>query len=91
MLHAAENAIDEILATYRAPNLPIEKLREMSVAAFHDPLKAFRRQYPQGEHVVVAHDVERTFSRTYGDMAVQYMNLQAFIEALMGKTRSDSI
>jgi hypothetical protein len=41
--------------------------------------------------VVVAHDVERTFSRTYGDMAVQHMNLQGFIEALMGKTRSGSI
>jgi hypothetical protein len=41
VLHAAENAIDEILARYRAPNLPIEKLREISVAAFDDPLRAF--------------------------------------------------
>jgi len=41
VLHEAEGVIDQILATYRAPNLPIEKLREISVASFHDPLKAF--------------------------------------------------
>ena len=41
VLHAAEATIQEILATYRAPNLPIEKLREISLAEFHDPLRAF--------------------------------------------------
>lgn len=41
VLHAAEAAIQEILATYRAPNIPIEKLRDMSLAEIHDPLKAF--------------------------------------------------
>jgi hypothetical protein len=41
VLHAAEAAIQEILATYRAPNIPIEKLRDMPLAELHDPLKAF--------------------------------------------------
>ena len=41
VLHAAEAAIQEILATYRAPNIPIEKLRDMPLAEIHDPLKAF--------------------------------------------------
>ncbi len=41
VLQAAEAAIKEILARYRAPNLPIEKLREMSLDEIHDPLKAF--------------------------------------------------
>ena len=41
VLHAAEAAIQEILATYRAPNLPIEKFREITVSTIHDPLKAF--------------------------------------------------
>ena len=41
VLHAAEAAIQEILATYRAPNIPIEKLRDMPLAEVHDPLKAF--------------------------------------------------
>ena len=41
VLAAAEETIQEILATYRTPNLPIEKLREISLAEFNDPLKAF--------------------------------------------------
>ena len=41
VLAAAEETIQEILASYRAPNLPIEKLREMSLADVHNPLKPF--------------------------------------------------
>jgi predicted AAA+ superfamily ATPase len=82
--------VDFVLARRGQPPLTVECKWSASDAA-PDPLKAFRRQYPQGEHVVVAHDVERTFSRTYGDMAVQYMNLPAFIETLLEKIRSDSI
>jgi hypothetical protein len=41
VLHAAEAAIQEILSAYRAPNMPIEKFREISLAEIHDPLKAF--------------------------------------------------
>jgi hypothetical protein len=41
VLHEAEAAIQEILATYRAPNLPIEKFREITLSKIHDPLKAF--------------------------------------------------
>ena len=41
VLHEAEAAMHEILATYRAPNLPIEELHEMSMDSAHDPLKAF--------------------------------------------------
>jgi hypothetical protein len=41
VLHEAEAAMHEILATYRAPNLPIEELHEVSMDNAHDPLKAF--------------------------------------------------
>jgi hypothetical protein len=41
VLHAGEAAIQEVLARYRAPNIPIEKLRDMTAAEIHDPLKAF--------------------------------------------------
>ena len=41
VLRAAEGTIQEIVATYRAPNLPIEKFREISLAEIHDPLRAF--------------------------------------------------
>ena len=41
VLHAGEAAIQEILARYREPKIPIEKLRNMTLAEIHDPLKAF--------------------------------------------------
>jgi hypothetical protein len=41
VLHEAEAAMQEIIATYRAPNLPIEKFREISMDKGRDPLKAF--------------------------------------------------
>ena len=42
VLRAAEAAIDEIFEKYRSPNVPIEKLRQMSLEKdLHDPLKAF--------------------------------------------------
>jgi hypothetical protein len=41
VLHAGEAAIQEVLARYRAPNIPIETLRDMPLAEIHDPLKAF--------------------------------------------------
>ena len=41
VLRAGEAAIQEIVARYRAPNIPIEKLRNMSLAEIHDPLRAF--------------------------------------------------
>ena len=41
VLHAAEKTIEAIIARYRAPNMSIQGLLEMPLAAFHDPLKAF--------------------------------------------------
>jgi hypothetical protein len=41
VLHEAEAAMQEIIATYRAPNLPIEKFREISMDTSRDPLRAF--------------------------------------------------
>jgi hypothetical protein len=41
VLHEAEAAIQKIIATYREPNLPIEKFREISMDRARDPLRAF--------------------------------------------------
>ena len=41
VLHEAEAAVQQIIATYRAPNLPIEKFREVSMDRSRDPLRAF--------------------------------------------------
>ena len=45
-------------------------------------LKAFRRRYPRGESLVVTHDIERSFARTYGDVPVRFVNLRELIEKL---------
>jgi hypothetical protein len=45
-------------------------------------LHAFRRQYSNGENVVLAHDVDRHFTRGYGDIVVRFENLQTFVNAL---------
>ena len=39
-------------------------------------LKSFRRQYPEGENFVVSHDVETPFTKTYGDISVQFVGLE---------------
>ena|SRR5437660_176572 len=39
-------------------------------------LHAFRKQYPEGENVVVAQDVDRPFTRHYGAVAVRFESLR---------------
>jgi uncharacterized protein len=45
-------------------------------------LQAFRRQYSDGENVVLAQDVDHHFSRHYGDIIVRFENLQTFVSTL---------
>jgi len=45
-------------------------------------MKAFRRQYPHGENLVVATDIDRTFRRSFAEMDVTFVNLDNLIEAL---------
>ena len=42
-------------------------------------LQAFRRLYPEGENVVVAHDVDRAFSKQFGEITVRFESLAAFV------------
>ena len=42
-------------------------------------LRSFRRQYPEGENFVVSHDVDTSFTRTYGDLSVQFVGLDDLI------------
>jgi uncharacterized protein len=41
-------------------------------------LRAFRQQHREGDNVVVAHDIERAFSRKIGDLKVRFESLDAF-------------
>ncbi len=76
--------VDFVLAQKSAAPLAVEC--KWSASAF-DPanLQAFRRQYPRGENCVVANDVERSFSRTYGDLSVRFLGLSELIRDLMGQ------
>ncbi len=47
-------------------------------------LKTFHNSYPEAEKVILAHDVERSFSRKYEEMQVRFMSLSAFINWLQG-------
>ncbi len=42
-------------------------------------LAIFRRRYPEGDNMVVAQDVDRDFTRTYGDIAVRFLSLPSLI------------
>lgn len=45
-------------------------------------LLAFRRQYPEGENYVVAHDVDRGYRRRYRDVDAVHLSLPALIKRL---------
>jgi predicted AAA+ superfamily ATPase len=51
-------------------------------------LQAFRRQYPEGENLVVAHDVDRQFSRKYAGLTIRFENLPALVR-MIGPNSSD--
>lgn len=74
--------IDFVLARRQRPPLAIEC--KWSSSEF-DPraLKAFRRRYFHGMNLVVAHDVERPFSRTYGDLSARFVNLSDLLANIL--------
>jgi uncharacterized protein len=49
------------------------------------PLLAFRRQYPEGANLVVAHDVDRAYTRTYEGMTIRFVSLEDLIADIVGK------
>jgi predicted AAA+ superfamily ATPase len=73
--------VDFILA--RGKQAPTAIECKWSAADF-DPgnLQVFRRGYPQGENLVVANDVDRTFTRSYGGVSVRFVSLSQLISRL---------
>ena len=75
--------MDFVLARRRADPVAIEC--KWSADTFVPrPLLTFRRQYPQGKNFVVAADVERAFTRTYNDVEVRFVNLEALMSEIRG-------
>lgn len=53
-------------------------------ASEFDPIniKAFRRAYPKGKNFAVSKDVDRSFSKAYGEVAVRFVGLTDLIKEL---------
>ncbi len=73
--------VDFVLAARRKKPLAVEC--KWSANNF-DPanLRAFRQQHPEGDNIVLAQDVERTFSRRFGDLRVRFDSLLSFVEGI---------
>jgi predicted AAA+ superfamily ATPase len=81
--------IDFVLSLRRQEPLAIEC--KWSADAFEGAnLQAFRRVYPKGENVVVAHDVDRSFRRSYGGNIVHFESLPSFVARLVSATQRES-
>jgi predicted AAA+ superfamily ATPase len=73
--------VDFVLAARRKKPVALEC--KWSANNF-DPknLIAFRHQHPEGDNLVIAHDVDRAFSRSYGDLRVRFEGLRSFADLL---------
>ena len=70
------NEIDFVLARRGQPPTAIEC--KWTADHFEPPgLKAFRNRYPEGENLVVAHDVDRAYTKRFGDLSVRFVGLGA--------------
>lgn len=64
----------------RARGLPIAIECKWAASGFSPrSLLAFRKQYPEGENFVVAHDVDRSFTSDYNGIQVKFVNLDTLI------------
>ena len=71
--------IDFILTGRR--NKPMAVECKWSAADFDATnLQAFRRQYSHGENFVVAQDVDRPYSRRFGELIIRFESLDAFVK-----------
>ncbi len=78
--------VDFILAPTRQSSLAIECKWSASDFAPGN-LQAFRRGYPHGDNLVVANDVERSFTRSYGGVSVRFVSLSELIAEVTRKQR----
>lgn len=80
--------VDFVLTRVR--NVPIAIECKWTASGFSPrALLAFRRQYPypDGENFVVAHDVDRSFTRNYNGIQIKFVNLDALIAEIYPSKR----
>jgi uncharacterized protein len=73
--------VDFVLTPRRGKPLAIECKRSASDFDAAN-LQAFRKQYPQGENLIVAPDVDRTFQRSYREIIVRFESLRSLTRQL---------
>ena len=80
--------VDFVLAARRKSPLALEC--KWSASRF-DPvnLLAFRTQHPQGDNIVVAQDVMRSFTQNFGNLKVRFESLSTFIDELIENAGPD--
>jgi len=39
-------------------------------------------KHPEGDNIVLAHDVERAFTRNYGDLRVRFDGIRSFADSI---------
>ena len=73
--------VDFVIATHQKRPAAIEC--KWSANNF-DPtnLIAFWYQHPEGDNLVLAQDVERAFTRSYGDLGVRFDGIRSFTDSL---------
>jgi predicted AAA+ superfamily ATPase len=77
--------IDFVLVRHNRPQVAIEC--KWSADDFETRnLKAFRRRYPEGRNLVTAADVDRSFTRSFGDLKVKFVSLAGLIRELRGNS-----
>jgi uncharacterized protein len=76
-----KHEVDFIVA--KKPAEPVVIECKWSAADF-DPLniKIFRRYYPKGLNLVVAPDVQRAYSRSFDNVTVKFVNLEALVQEI---------
>ena len=79
--------VDFILARTRQSPFAIEC--KWSASDFDaGNLQAFRKPYPQGDNLVVANDVERSFTRSYSGLSVRFVSLADLIAEVTKQRRT---
>ena len=48
-------------------------------------LKSFKQRYPKGDSFVVAHDIDRAYTRDYGSFKVKFVSLSELVNTLLQK------
>ena len=73
----------------RARGLPVAIECKWAASGFSPrSLLAFRKQYPDGENFIVAHDVDRSFTSNYNGIQVKFMNLDTLIAEISPRHRT---